>query len=56
MDQDSLPEFYRGCEGTIRYMLDLLYDYDGCTSVDTLKDLIDEVVLIGKEYLEENRK
>ena len=49
---NAKPICYRGYKGTLRYILDLLDDYDNCKSVDTLKALIDEVVLIGKKAME----
>lgn len=34
---------YKGHEGCLKLIEDITYDYDNCKSVETLKDLIDEV-------------
>ena len=33
---------YSGKKGCLRYIADILYDYDGCNTVESLKELIDE--------------
>ena len=38
----SKPECYKGQEGCLRYIADILDDYDGCNTVESLKELIDE--------------
>ena len=36
-------KFYQGQEGALRFIADIANDYDGCNSVNSLKDLIDEI-------------
>ena len=33
---------YEGQEGCLRYIADILDDYDGCNTIKSLKELIDE--------------
>ena len=35
-------KFYQGQEGCLKFIADILDDYDGCNTVESLKGLIDE--------------
>lgn len=37
-----MSSFYEKQEGCLRFIADILYDYDGCNTVESLKELIDE--------------
>jgi len=37
-----LMKMYEGQEGCLRYIEDILDDHDGCNTVKSLKELIDE--------------
>lgn len=35
--------YYKGQEGCLKFITDIAYDYDGCNTVESLKELIDEI-------------
>ncbi len=40
---EEMPEIYRGHKGALRYIADLCVGYDGFSSEEGLKSLIDEI-------------
>lgn len=49
LNKQEDSKFYRGNRGTLLYIVDILYDYDGYEKVESLKGLIDEVREIALE-------
>lgn len=47
--KESVSPRYEGLRGTLRFIEDLCYDYDGCKSEETLKGLIDEIGEIARD-------
>jgi len=52
-----MSECYKGQEGCLKFIVDILDDYDGCKTVETLKELIDEArkeaiqgIVKGEDY------
>lgn len=37
-----MSNYYEKQEGCLKFIADILYDYDGCNTVESLKELIDE--------------
>lgn len=38
-----MSDYYKGQQGSLRFIVDITDDYDGCNTIESLKKLIQEV-------------